>query len=136
MKRFCATSLALIGLLSTTLTASAQLNLTANLTPGQETTAPVFTSSLGGVRPASFGVASLTLSADFTTLTMIITILNIDVTGTQTADTNDNLTAAHIHGPAAIGAGAGVIWGFFGTPDNDTNPKQLVVTPFADGVGG
>jgi hypothetical protein len=29
-----------------------------------------------------------------------------------------------------------VRWGFFGTPDNDNNPDQLVVTPFASGVGG
>ena len=27
-------------------------------------------------------------------------------------------------------------WGFFGTPDNDTSPKQLVVAAFASGVGG
>jgi CHRD domain len=31
---------------------------------------------------------------------------------------------------------APVRWGFFGSPDNDTNPDNLVVTPFATGVGG
>lgn len=136
MKLFHATSLALIALVSTALTTSAQINLSANLTPGQETTAPVFTSSLGGSRAPSFGVASLTLNANFTTLTMTITILNIDVTGTQTLDTNDNLTAAHIHGPAAVGSSVGVIWGFFGTPDNDNNPDSISLTPFPGGVGG
>jgi hypothetical protein len=28
------------------------------------------------------------------------------------------------------------VWGFFGTPDNDTLPKNLVVTPFTGLVGG
>ena len=41
-----------------------------------------------------------------------------------------------IHSGAAPGTNAGVAWGFFGSPDNDTNPDQLVVTPFATGVGG
>jgi hypothetical protein len=67
---------------------------------------------------------------------MIATINNIDVTGTQTPDTNDNLVAAHIHVGAAAGMNAQVRWGFFGTPDNDVNPDNLVVTPFATGVGG
>ena len=43
---------------------------------------------------------------------------------------------AHIHGPAAPGSNAGVIWGFIGTPFNDNNPMDVVVTPFASGVGG
>jgi hypothetical protein len=29
-----------------------------------------------------------------------------------------------------------VRWGFFGSPDNDNNPDNLVVTPFATGLGG
>jgi hypothetical protein len=67
---------------------------------------------------------------------MSATIFNIDVTGSQTADTNDNLVAAHIHAPAPPGVTAPVVWGFFGAPDNDNNPDNLVVTPFASGVGG
>ena len=55
-------------------------------------------------------------------------INSIDFTGTETADTNDNLTVAHIHGPAAPGVGAGVIWGFIGLPFNDTDPTDVVVT--------
>ena len=38
--------------------------------------------------------------------------------------------------PAPRGANAGVVFGFFGQPFNDTNPNDVVVTPFADGVGG
>jgi hypothetical protein len=67
---------------------------------------------------------------------MIATIFNIDVTGMQTTDDFDNLVAAHIHVGAPPGANAPVRWGFFGLPDNDTMPKQLVVTPFSTGVGG
>ena len=44
--------------------------------------------------------------------------------------------AAHIHVGTAPAATFPVRWGFFGTPDNDNNPDQLVVTPFATGVGG
>lgn len=44
--------------------------------------------------------------------------------------------AAHIHCCAPPGSNAGVRWGFFGAPDNDINPDNLVVTPFASGVGG
>ena len=44
--------------------------------------------------------------------------------------------AAHIHAPGARGTNAGVRFGFFGQPFNDTNPNDAVVTPFADGVGG
>jgi hypothetical protein len=51
---------------------------------------------------------------------------------------NDNLVAAHIHaGPTvASGVNGPVVWGFFGTPFNDNNPNDVVMTPFATGVGG
>lgn len=66
------------------------------------------------------------------------TVFNIDFTGTQTADTNDNLANAHIHAsPTALpGTTAPVVWGFIGTPFNDNNPNDVVVTPFSTGVGG
>jgi hypothetical protein len=68
---------------------------------------------------------------------MSVTIFNIDFTGTQTADVNDNLTAAHIHASTtATTVNAPVVWGFFGSPFNDNNPNDVVVTPFATGVGG
>jgi hypothetical protein len=81
-------------------------------------------------------MATFVLNDTQTSMTMNATIYNIDVTGSQTADTFDNLVAAHIHVGAAPGSNAPVRWGFFGSPDNDTNPDQLVVTPFATGVGG
>jgi hypothetical protein len=85
----------------------------------------------------SFGTAMFTLNAGMTQLTMTVTINNIDVTGSQTpADSNDNLVNAHIHGGAGPGANASVVWGFFGSTDNDNNPDQLVITPFGSGVGG
>lgn len=89
-------------------------------------------------RPASFGTARFVLNDAQTRLTMIATIFNIDVTGTQTPGLNDNLTAAHIHASPTVTAttAAPVVWGFFGAPDNDNNPDNLVVTPFASGVGG
>ena len=110
---------------------------TANLTTTQEVTPPALTFALTGMpRPMSFGFATLTLNPTQTELMMVATIYNIDVTGTQTADVNDDLRAAHIHAAAPPGSNAGVVWGFFGTPDSDLNPKNLVVTPFASGVGG
>src|SRR5262249_45583184 len=29
-----------------------------------------------------------------------------------------------------------VVWGFFGSPFNDNNPNDVVMTPFTTGVGG
>jgi archaellin len=71
-------------------------------------------------------------------MTVTATINNIDITGTQTPDPNDDLTAAHIHASATLtpATNAGVVWGFFGSPQNDNNPSDIVVTPFASGVGG
>jgi hypothetical protein len=71
-----------------------------------------------------------------TALTYAITIFGLDLTGTQTAATDDNLLAAHIHAPAPPGVNGPVVFGFFGAPFNDSNPPDVVVTPFASGVGG
>lgn len=73
-----------------------------------------------------------------TSLTFSATIFNIDFTGSQTADVNDNLTTAHIHASPTVTptTNAPVVWGFFGAPFNDNNPNDLVLTPFATGVGG
>ena len=109
---------------------------TAQLTNGQEVSPVVPTTTTGAPRPASFGTATFVLDDAQTSLSFVATIFNIDFTGTQTADINDNLTVAHIHGPAAPGAATGVVWGFVGTPFNDTSPLDTVVTPFASGVGG
>jgi hypothetical protein len=87
------------------------------------------TTSTGSPRPLSFGTATFNLNTAQTELSFIATIFNIDITGTQTADTFDDLVAAHIHVGAPPGANAPVRWGFFGSPDNDINPENLVVTP-------
>lgn len=130
-------SLAAVPLLALTAgSAQAQISFVANLTPDQETTTPSFTTSSGGPRPASFGSAVLTLNPEQTALTMSITVFNIDFTGSQTPnDANDDLRSAHIHAPAPPGSGAGVVWGFIGTPFNDTNPTDTVTNPFVNGVG-
>jgi hypothetical protein len=71
-----------------------------------------------------------------TSLSFKVTVTGLDFTGSQTADPSDDLLAAHIHAAAPRGMNAGVRFGFFGAPFNDTNPNDAVVTPFASGVGG
>jgi CHRD domain len=119
-------------------TGNAVTLFTAQLTLDQEPPPPlrIPTTSTGATRPDSFGTATFELNDAQDALSFTSTIFNIDVTGTQTLDTNDNLVAAHIHAPAPPGTNASIVWGFFGTPDNDTNPDNLVVTPFTNDVGG
>jgi glucose/arabinose dehydrogenase len=82
------------------------------------------------------GFAAFFLNREQTALRFIVTVAGLDFTGTQTADPSDDLLAAHIHARAARGANAGVRFGFFGQPFNDTNPNDVVVRPFPSGVGG
>jgi CHRD domain/Glucose / Sorbosone dehydrogenase len=82
------------------------------------------------------GYAAFFLDKNMTSLSFIVTVTGLDFTGMQTADEGDDLQAAHIHAPAPRGMNAGVRFGFFGQPFNDTNPNDVVVTPFASGVGG
>ena len=110
--------------------------LTATLTTDQEPCPVVPTTSTGDPRAVGFGAGTFMLNDTKTALSMSVEIFNIDVTGAQTPDTNDNLVAAHIHCCALPGASAGVVWGFFGAPFNDNNPNDAVVIPFANGVGG
>ena len=139
MKTLRTISLAIAFILSASIGSFAQEDYTANLTHDQETVQGTFMTSGGQPRPMSFGSAMFTLSADLSQLTMTVTVTNIDITGSQTlGDTNDNLLAAHIHANSSVvvGMNAPVVWGFFGSPDNDNAPDQLVITPFASGVGG
>jgi CHRD domain/PEP-CTERM motif len=112
--------------------------LIANMTNAGENPPTVPTLTGGQPRPASFGTATFVLNDAQTAMTMVATVNNIDFTGSQTGDTNDNLTNAHIHASPTVTAttNAGVVWGFIGSPLNDTNPADVVVTPFAQGVGG
>lgn len=82
------------------------------------------------------GYAAFFLNQEETALRFIVTVTGLDFTGTQTADPSDDLLNAHIHAPAPRGTNASVRFGFFGQPFNDTNPNDVVVTPFASGVGG
>ena len=116
--------------------AGAQTVLTATLNNASENPPTVPTTAGGQPRAASFGTASFFIDSAASFMTFTATIFNIDVTGTQTTDTFDNLVAAHIHVGAPPGSNAGVRWGFFGTPDNDINPKQYLLTPFVGSVGG
>ena len=125
---------------SLTLSAAAQAVtvLTATLTNSQENPPTVPTLATGQPRPVSSGTATFTLNDAMTSMSFTATIQNLDFTGTQTADINDNLVAAHIHAGATVTptTNGGVVWGFFGSPFNDNNPNDVVVTPFASGVGG
>ena len=89
-------------------------------------------------RPGSFGTATFTLDSSVPVLTFTATITNIDVTGSQTAGTADNLAAAHIHASPTVvpGVNGPVVWGFFGAPFNDNNPNDAVNTPFGAGLVG
>ncbi len=113
-------------------------NFIVNITNSQENP-PTNPTTTGGVRrPSSYGTATFSLNAGETAMSMSATVNNIDFTGAQTADTNDNLTNAHIHASATVTptTNAGVVWGFIGTPFNDNNPNDAIVTPFGSGVGG
>jgi hypothetical protein len=123
-------------LLAGSATAVTLLTATLNNASENPPTVPLLTT--GAPRPASFGTATFVINDAMTAMTFTATIFNIDVTGTQTADTNDNLGNAHIHaGPAVTPTSNGpVVWGFFGSPFNDNSPHDAVVTPFATGVGG
>jgi CHRD domain-containing protein/PEP-CTERM motif-containing protein len=130
---------ALVASLLAAAAAHAQVQLTATLTNAAETVPVTPTRSDGTTpRPASFGTATFLVDAAMTSMTFSATVFNIDFTGTQTADSFDNLVAAHIHaGPTVTATTNGpVVWGFFGTPFNDTTPNDMVLTPFATGVGG
>jgi len=133
---------------------AASITLVANLTNASEvpTILPsdLKNSSTGAVRPPSSGTATFVLDTTDPThlfMTFSAMIFNIDVTGTQTPnDTNDNLVNAHIHAGANVAPGVNgpVVWGFFGSPYNDTNPDDSIntttpplhVIPFSTGVGG
>jgi CHRD domain len=129
--------------------------LRADLTNAGEPGGVTPTLTTGAPRPASFGTATMQLSIDDlgtadpaddvpTQMTFFAEVHNIDFGAAatppapQTPDTNDNLAIAHIHGSPTVTptTNAGVVWGFFGSPFNDTAPNDHVFTPFATGVGG
>jgi len=107
------------------------------------------TNSITGAFRPSGGTVTFAFNESFTSLSFSATVFGVDltnqtgtpVTGTpQSADLNDNLTAAHIHASSTLVPGstavAGVVWGFFGSPLNDTTPNDVVITPTPGGLGG
>ncbi|MBA3240964.1 MAG: DUF4214 domain-containing protein [Acidobacteria bacterium] len=126
-------------LASAALTPSQVRLFIVNLTNAQENPPAVPTASGGGPRPASFGTARLQFNAAQTAMTLTATVNNIDFTGAQSpAETNDNLTNAHIHAGALVtpATNGGVVWGFIGSPFNDNNPNDQQIIPFTSGIGG
>jgi hypothetical protein len=118
--------------------ARADTILTANITNDQEVNVHPTTSA--GAPRSSSGTATFVLNDAHTSMTMSATVTGIDLTGAQSAEVNDNLVAAHIHASSDPNftppQTAGVVWGFFGSPFNDNNPNDVVVTPSTTGVGG
>jgi len=124
-------------LLASTGAAYASTTLTATLNNANENPPTVPTLADGTTpRPASFGTAVFVINDAMTSMSFQATINNIDFTGSQTADVNDNLVAAHIHAPGAPGTNGPVVWGFFGMPFNDNNPNDVMMMPFLNSVGG
>ena len=128
---------AAVTLLAVSTAARADILFHADLSNAAENPPAVPTLATGAPRPASFGTADFVLNTAMTAMSFTATVFNIDFTGSQTPDPNDNLTNAHIHaGPNVTPLMNGpVVWGFIGAPFNDTNPTDVVVTPFANGVG-
>ena len=124
-------------LASANLTPAEVRRFTVSLTNSQEVPPTTPTTSTGGARPASFGTATFQFNSAQTAMTFAATISNIDVGG-QTADTNDDLIAAHIHAAPSVvpGVNGPVVWGFFGSPFNDNNPNDQIFFPTSGGVGG
>jgi CHRD domain-containing protein len=137
MRRFCTAALVTAVVLAPAASASADTILLATLTNSQEVPPTNPTTSTGAPR-TSFGTAIFMLNDSMTAMSFTASVVGIDFTGTQTADVNDNLMAAHIHASATAtpGVNASVVWGFFGTPFNDNNPNDVVFQPFPQGAGG
>ena len=103
------------------LAASASIMFVAHLSVDQEPTIAGPTTDTGAPRPVPFGEGTFVLNDLQDQLTMDVSVFDIDVTGTQTTDTNDNLRAAHIHELPDLSTPTGPVrWGFFGAPFNES----------------
>jgi hypothetical protein len=137
-RRRCATFLASAAALMVGGRALATTTFFATLTNAQEGPTVIPTNTDGSPRFSS-GTATFVLSDDQQSMTMHAVIVGLDVDGTQTpSEPKDNLVAAHIHAGANNPPTTnGVVWGFFGTPFNDNNPNDFVLTKAPAGsVGG
>ncbi|HEY7087550.1 MAG TPA: CHRD domain-containing protein [Tepidisphaeraceae bacterium] len=118
--------------------ALAHFNINVTLSNGA-VNPPTTPTLVGGLpRLTSSGTATLVVDDDdFQTVDFDTAVFGIDVTGTQTPDPNDNLIAASVHaGPGVSPSTNGpLVWGFFGSTNDDTTAPTLVIQPFPD-VGG
>ena len=96
--------------------------------------AAIFSATLSGdqevppVSSVATGSASLILNEPQNRLEISIQFTGLDLDGTQTPETDDDVTVAHIH-RAPAGANGPVVFGFIG-PNNDEN-DDLVIDPVA-----
>jgi CHRD domain-containing protein len=136
LRRLIKASIPLLAVFGTA-SAFADTFFTADINTSQEVPPTNPTTSAGAPRLSS-GTATFDLNDAQTSMTMVAVVTGIDVTGSQSPDANDNLVAAHIHaGANGPGGNNSVVWGFFGSPFNDNNPNDFVLTPFPAGqVGG
>jgi hypothetical protein len=104
------------GLVACMASAASATPFVATLTGDQEVPAVVTSAS---------GSAVLELNAAQTRLEMTITLLGLDLDGLQTpGDTNDDVTAMHIHA-APAGVNGGVVFGLIG-PNSDLNADLVI----------
>ena len=127
-------SVPLVILATSGVASAAPILFTATLTGSQEN--PPNASTATGFANFVLNDAQTALSFEATIFGIDFRVLNNNVA--QTPATADDLMNAHIHAGATGGPGtnAGVVWGFIGNPFNDTVIPNVVVTPFASGVGG
>ena len=96
--------------------------------------AAIFSATLSGdqevppVSSVATGSASLILNEPQNRLEISIQFTGLDLDGNQTPQTDDDVTAAHIH-RAPAGANGPVVFGFI-NPNNDQN-DDLIVDPAA-----
>jgi hypothetical protein len=130
----------LTALLAASAAANASITIVAPMTNAQEPQTPVPvipTLTSGAPRAVSFGTATFVINDAMNAMSFQAVVNNIDFTGHADDRPQRQPTAAHIHaGPNVPPATNPVVWGFFGTPFNDTVIPNVVVTPFATGVGG
>lgn len=110
--------LATLSLMSLALgAANAATNFTVTFSGDQEVPAVVSTAT---------GSGTLSLNDAENRLSILLSFTGIDLDGTQTADTADDLTGLHIHLGAA-GTNGSVV---FGIPANDTSGDTLISAEF------
>jgi hypothetical protein len=107
--------------------------LTANLSNAQENSPTTPTLGGGAPRSASFGTAVFFLNDVQTALAFSATIFNIDVRGRKrrmlmtTSSLRISMRVRPLH-PLRM---ARLCGGVFGSPFNDNNPNDFVLTPFS-----